>query len=67
MDVFLFDEAQVGLIDERGGLQCVALSLTSHEAMRHPPQFFVNQRVQFVERGLISVAPLIEQLSDFVW
>ena len=66
MDVLLIDEANVSFIDQRRGLQCVAFSLPAHVAAGEPVQFVVNQRIQLVERGLVSVAPFSEQLGDLV-
>jgi hypothetical protein len=34
--------------------------------MGHPPQFFMDKRDQLVQRRLIPVAPLNEQLGEFL-
>jgi hypothetical protein len=56
----LIDQAQVGFVDERSGLQRVAAVLAGHIATGHPVQFRVNQRHQFFWRGLIALAPFTQ-------
>jgi hypothetical protein len=60
MNVFLIDETNVSLIDERGGLKRVTLSFPAHVTAGKPVEFVVDQRVQLVECGLIPIAPLSE-------
>jgi hypothetical protein len=66
VDVPLIDQANVGFVDEGGGLECVTSSLPAHVAAREAMQFFIDQRVQLVECRLIPVAPLSEQLGDLM-
>ena len=51
------DQFQVGLIDERRGLQRVAGTLRSHVTARHQVQFPVNHWKQLVESLLVARAP----------
>lgn len=44
----------------------MTFSLAAHVAASELVELFVNQWVQLVECGLIPVAPLGEQLSDFM-
>jgi hypothetical protein len=60
-DILLFDEAEVGFVDEGGGLDGVAGALAPHVVAREPPQLVVDQRHQPRERRLVAVAPLDEQ------
>ena len=64
--VSLIDETDVSFVNQGGGLKCVTFSLAAHVAAREPVQFFVDQRIQLVECGLVSVAPLSEQLGDLM-
>lgn len=66
MHVPLIDETNVSFVYEGGGLESVTFSLAAHVTTREPVQFFIDERVQLVESGLISVAPLGEQLRDFI-
>ena len=60
-DVLLLDEAEVGFVDEGGGLDGVAGALAAHVVAREPPQLVVDQRHQAFERRLVTVAPVDEQ------
>jgi hypothetical protein len=66
VNIPLIDEANVSLIDQSGGLESVAFSFPAHVAPREPVQFVVDQGVQLVECGLISLAPLSEQFGNLV-
>jgi hypothetical protein len=44
----------------------VALPFPAHVTAGEPVQFVVDQRIQLVERGLVSIAPFGEQLGDLV-
>ena len=59
-DVSLIDESYVSFVYQGSGLECVAFSLAAHVAAREAVKFVVDQRIQFVERGLITIAPLGE-------
>src|SRR5215510_10388155 len=67
LNIFLIYQPQVCFVDERGGLQRMARALTIHMALRHPPQFLINQRHQLVEGILISASPGAEQLAYILW
>ncbi len=58
------DQAQIGLVDERRGLQRVAGTLSRHVAMREPVEFVVHQRHQPIQRLLVSLIPGQQQFSD---
>ena len=57
-------QVQIGLIQERGGLERVAYGLPAHVMVREPMQFGMHQRKQFRQRFLVTVAPRAEQLRD---
>ena len=65
--MLLPEQAQIGLMYQRGGLQGVIGTLGGQQAPRHPPQFLVQNRRHFVQRGLISVAPVHQQLCEILW
>ena len=50
-------QAQVRLVDERGGLQGVPGTLMPHVAARHPVQLLVDERRQAIEGRRISASP----------
>jgi hypothetical protein len=62
--IALFDEAQVRLVHERGGLQSVTIPLTVKLTRSDATQFAVNQRQQAIERISIASAPMVEQCGD---
>ena len=64
VNVFLIDEPQVRLIDQRGRLQSVIWKLLTKAIYRDTPQFLVDERQHLVEGGLIAVAPVDEELSN---
>ena len=57
---FLFDHAQVGLMDERGGLQSVTRVLLAHVTLGHLAQFLVDEGHQLVERLTVTMVPLLQ-------
>ena len=61
--VSLIDELQIRLVDERGWLQRVTGTFAAQIVTRETAQFVVNQRHQFLERRLVAVAPIDEQLG----
>jgi len=61
----LIYQAKVRLVYQSSRLQCVIGILATHVTVREPVQFSFNERQQFLEGALISIAPLDEQLSDF--
>jgi len=50
----------------KSGLQRVARTLLVHMTAGHPAQLGVDQRHEAIERRLVAVAPLVEQLRDVV-
>ena len=60
LHVFLIHETNVGFIDERGGLERVTFSFAAHVAAGKPVQLVVDEGIQLVERGLVSLAPFSE-------
>jgi len=59
------DQPQVRLIDECGGLKSVAGPLSRHVSSRQPPQFFIDDGRQAVERDPVTRAPGEQQSADF--
>jgi hypothetical protein len=59
-------QPQVGLVDERGGVQGVARSFVGHLGPGHPAQLVVNERPEL--SGGARVAPLdrAQEMGDFV-
>jgi len=47
-------------------LQRIASALTTHLAMREPPQLLINHWNNAIERRLIAVAPIDEEAGDFL-
>jgi hypothetical protein len=45
-------------------LQRVSGAFAAHALPREPPQFLVDERHQFFERGLVAATPLKQQLGD---
>src|SRR5262249_31727359 len=66
-DVLLLDQAEIGFVDERGGLQRVTGTLPLEVALSQPAQFVIDQRDELVKGRPISLAPIAEQLSYFLW
>jgi hypothetical protein len=57
LHISLIYQPQVGLVDERRGLQRVTGALAIHLASGHPPQLRINQGHQLVEGSLVTIAP----------
>jgi hypothetical protein len=51
------DEAQIGFVDERGGLERVAGGFAPHMPPRQLTQIPVNQRYEPLERRLVALFP----------
>src|SRR5215471_2135477 len=51
------DQAEVGLVDQRGWLQAVAPPLAAHATARDPAQLLVDERNQAVEGSRIAPSP----------
>jgi hypothetical protein len=56
-DVLNVYQTKVDLIDQGGGLECIARPLIPHVASRHAAQLVVHFDRQQVQRGLIAAAP----------
>ena len=67
LDILPVHQPQIGLVDERGGLEDVAGSLSRHLARGQVMQFLVDQRRQGLEGGPITIAPRDEQLRHVPW
>jgi hypothetical protein len=63
-DAIEIDEPQVGLVDERGRLERVAIPLAAHTPMRHPVQLRLDERHQACKRRLIARRPRLQQTGD---
>jgi hypothetical protein len=70
LNVARVDQSQVGLVDQRRGLQrdatLLAPAFLSHVALRQPAQFFMYQGDQLIEGRTVAIAPGDEPLSDFL-
>ena len=64
VQISLVNQAHVGFVDQRRGLQRVVRPLQSHVPVSQPVQFLMDERRQSVERRFVSVAPIHEQLGD---
>src|SRR6185312_11245241 len=62
----IIDQAQIGFVENGGGLQGVASTFPAHVMVREPVQFGLHEREQLLKRSLVSAAPLAEQLSDLL-
>src|ERR1700675_4332917 len=59
-------EAQVKLIDQRRGLQSMAVTFPCHAALRCPMQLPVNLRSELLQSTFIALAPCLKQFGDLV-
>jgi hypothetical protein len=59
------DQLEVGLVDERGGLEGVPDPLVTHMAPCDPAQLCVDHRYEAVDRPVIPLAPSEEERRDF--
>ena len=66
MDVSLIHKPDIRFVDQGGGLESVTLPLAAHVAAGETVQFVVDKGIQLVERGLIAIAPVGEQLSNLM-
>ena len=70
VDLLRADQAQVGLVDQRGRLQAVPGALASHAAARDAMQLLVDERHQLLEGGFVAATPREQQAGDaagIVW
>ena len=51
------DEAQVGFVNQGGGLEEVVVALAAHVTAREPVQLGLDERGQAFERLLVAVTP----------
>src|SRR4029078_8674886 len=58
----VFDQPHVRFVDQGRGLQRMAGTLAAHVVSSESPHLLIDEGHQVVERGLISVSPLDEQL-----
>jgi hypothetical protein len=65
-DVVHVEQTDVGLVDERRGLETVTYPLARHEVTRNPMQLGVDDRDQTLQRFVVAVAPCFEQPCDVV-
>jgi hypothetical protein len=54
----LLNQAQVGFVDKRCGLQGVSRLLTPHIGSREAMQFFIDKGHQLIQSCLITIAPI---------
>ncbi len=59
----VINESKINLIDQSRCLQCMARTLATHVMMGQPAQLFIDERNQPIQRGLVPIAPLYEQLG----
>ena len=62
----LINQSQVRLVNQRRRLERVLLPLVPHVALRDAVQFSMYDGGQLLERGLIAILPVNEELCDFV-
>src|SRR5215471_4530950 len=63
VDSVLVNYAQVGFIDQRSCLECVALALAPQISAGDTMKLVVDQRHQPIQRQLIALPPVNQQLS----
>ena len=61
---FAVNQADIGLVDERGRLQTVPCSLARHATSRNAMEFLVDERDQLLERTLVALSPSQQQSGD---
>ena len=64
VDALGFDQAQIGLVDERGRLEAVPDPLSRDTPASNPKQLVVDDRDQAVERRVIALSPCNEESRD---
>ena len=67
LGIGLASQAQVNLVDQRRGLERVIGALPAHVMMSQSPQIFVDERREFRESGMISLAPSAQELLNSFW
>ena len=54
-------------MDEGGCLKGVVLAFAAHVGICEPVELIVDERQKPLESGLVSLAPIREELRDFAW
>jgi hypothetical protein len=60
----LIDQPEVGLVHQRGRLECVIGSFSAHVGSRQPSKFVVNQGQNLIQRIVIPVSDIDQQLCQ---
>jgi len=66
VDIALFDEQQIRLVNKCGRLQRMPVALTTKLTRRDCAQFAIDKRQQTIQRVWIASTPMIEQSRDVV-
>jgi len=66
VDVFA-SEAEIGFVDERGGLESVVGALATHIGLGESVEFGINEREEALGGGGVAVVHSFEELSYFSW
>lgn len=66
-DLLGIDEANVGLIDQRRGLEAMTDPLAGHAATRDTVEFSLNKRDQSRESLVAPLSPRLEERRHVVW
>ena len=66
VDVFA-GEAEVGFVDERGGLESMVGALATHVGLGEAVEFGVDEREEALGGGGVAVVHSFEELSYFSW
>lgn len=66
VDVALFDQTQIRLMNERGWLERMARAFVSKLTGGNPAQLGIHERQQTIEGASIATTPVVEQFGDVV-
>lgn len=61
---FLGDEAEVGFVDESGGLEGGHVALGAEVTVGQAMQFLIDERGEKIESGFVAALPIDEKLGD---
>jgi DNA gyrase inhibitor GyrI len=64
LDRFSVDHADIGFVDECGGLEAVPHALSGHAAARNLMEFLMDQWDQSLARVVVSLPPFEKERSD---
>jgi hypothetical protein len=64
IDTVLIDQPEVRLVHQRGRLECVIGSFAAHVGSRQPSKFVVNQGQNLIQRIVIPVSDIDQQLGQ---